>query len=342
MADYDPKLEGRTAAGSPVGIGDTIVSADMHGQRSVATNVQPVYKDGVSNGWVYTSNHGDRFFQENTASRATWGAGVGKGPVSIGVSEPGSTPVKLQPGPIEGQLPEGSEVRPGPSAQRDAALPKVKGLEPGKHFAGSPFGIGDDIPGDKGRYVQVTNINVVANKDTGKVQGYLYEGSDGKVYGQRVDPMPLSGGLAAGAVSASVTASGQKPVELSDPPGTLDYGAIPPPNLRNDRIPMVDGQKPLGLQHWTDAFKHKQQAALPENAQELKVGQQATGQLVGVDDKNMYVNGGRVAYSVPLDKLPNDGALPSPGDKVSVSMQRDGNAGLDLKSPTQSLGVGRA
>jgi hypothetical protein len=342
MADYDPKLEGRGASGSPVSIGDTIISADMHGQRNVATNVQPVYKDGVSNGWVYTSNHGDRYFQENTASRATWGAGVGKGPVSASVSESGAVPVKLAPGPLEGQLPEGSVVRPGPSLARDAQLPQTKGLEPGKHFAGSPFGIGDDIPNGKEGFTHVTNINVVANKDTGKVQGYLYEGADGKVYGQRVDPQPLSGGLQAGVVGASVTASGQKPVELSDPPGTLDYGAIPPPNLRNDRIPMVDGQKPLGLQHWTDAFKHNQHASLPENAQELKVGQQATGQVVGADDKNMYVNGGRVAYSVPLDKLPNDGTLPNPGDKVTVAMQRDGNASLDVKSPGQNLGVGRA
>ena len=105
---------------------------------------------------------------------------------------------------------------------------------------------------------------------------------------------------------------------------------------------MVDGQKPLGLQHWTDAFKHNQHASLPENAQELKVGQQATGQVVGADDKNMYVNGGRVAYSVPLDKLPNDGTLPNPGDNVTVAMQRDGNASLDVKSPGQNLGVGRA
>jgi hypothetical protein len=233
-------------------------------------------------------------------------------------------------------------MRPGPSLEKDARMPHVKGLEPGKTFAGSPFAIGDDIPSKNGGYTQVTNINVVANKDTGLVQGYLYQGSDGKVYGQRVDPMPLSGGLGAGALSASVTASGQKPVVPSEPPGTLDYGAIPPPNLRNDRIPMVDGQKPLGLQHWYDAIKHPEHASLPQNVQELKTGQQASGTVLGMDENNMYVSGGRVAYSVPLDKLPNDSALPNPGDKVAVAVQRDGTASVAVKPPAQEVNLGRA
>jgi hypothetical protein len=335
MADSNP-LDGRHVANSPVGIGDVILTPGIQRERSLAVDVMPVYQDGATKGWVYKSDRGEHFYQENAGTKSTWSASVG----NFGASMPNPPAQKLEPGPVVPQLPSGSELRPGPSVERDRSLQAHlhPGMTPGKNFGGSPYALGDEIPTKNGTFTRVTDINVVKDKDSGLAVGYLYKGENGQFYGQRVDPTPISFSVG----GAGITPAGQKEVLESHPPGTLHYGPLEPVP-RNERIPMY-GDKPMGYPTWQDALRHTNlHAALPDQLQELKSGQSATGTVLGMESNGMIVSGGRVAYSIPLDRLPAGTEPPKVGDQVAVSLARDGGpATVNVATPGQEAGIGRA
>ena len=338
----DPN-EGRHIDGSTIGLGEPILTPHMNGQRSVAVAINPVFNGDREVGWIEKSDRGETFYRENLATRATFGASISAGPLSASLSETPGVPVKLDPSKtVADQIPTGAVVRPGISVAHEPGQRYPTTMEDGKSFAGSPFALGERIPdpAHPGSFVKITDINAVVNKDDGLIRGYLYGDANGKVYSQQVDNAPLSFSVGAANVGVSVTPAVQGDIRMSEPvPGCINY-TIPPPFLRNDRIPM-HGDTPLGVQHLRDLFKH---GNVTLEVQDLKDGQRAFGTVLAKDDNTMVVNGGRIAWAVPTDRLPPD-QTPAVGDKVEVAL-KPGNevATVNIMAPgaTHDIGVGRA